>query len=259
MTGAAAVAAAGVACALPGAQTAWDVPVQLQQANVRVSGAAEDDRLGWSVAGVGDVNGDRRLDVAVGAPFSANNERASSGSAHVLYGPFAGADLDVGAADVRGFRIDGAAEGDFAAGSIAAGDVNGDRRADLLIGSPETDNNEREQSGSVYVVFGGARRGQLDLATLTAGFRIDGAEDGDQAGWSVGRAGDVNGDGRADMLVGRAAAPTTTSASSRARPTSCSAKGSTDGIDLAFSTSVRLQLDGADTAGAGGLVRRRGG
>ena len=124
-------------------------------------------------------------DVAVGAPFSANNGRASSGSAHVLYGPFAGADLDVGAADVRGFRIDGAAEGDFAAGSVAAGDVNGDRRADLLIGSPEADYNDRDQSGSLYVVFGGARRGQLDLATLTAGFRVDGAADGDQAGWSA--------------------------------------------------------------------------
>ena len=147
VTGAVAVAAAGVACALPGAQTAWNVPVQLQQANVRVSGAAEDDRLGWAVSGVGDFNGDRRPDVAVGAPFSANNGRATSGSAHVLYGPFAGADLDVGAADVRGFRIDGAAEGDFAAGSVAAGDVNGDRRADLLIGSPEADYNDRESVG----------------------------------------------------------------------------------------------------------------
>ena len=247
VTGAAAVAAAGIASALPGAGTAWNQPVQLQQANVRVRGAAEDDRLGWSVAGVGDVNGDRRLDVAVGAPFSANNGRASSGSAHVLYGPFAAAaDLDVGAAGVRGFRIDGAAEGDFAAGSIAAGDVNGDRRSDLLIGAPETDNNERGQSGSVYVVFGGARSGQLDLATLAAGFRIDGAEDGDQTGWSVGRAGDVNGDGRADMVVG---APL---ADSNDRIESGSAfvvlgKGSTDGIDLSFSPSVRLRMDGADT------------
>ena len=246
VTGAVAVAAAGVACALPGAQTAWNVPVQLQQANVRVSGAAEDDRLGWAVSGVGDFNGDRRPDVAVGAPFSANNGRATSGSAHVLYGPFAGADLDVGAADVRGFRIDGAAEGDFAAGSVAAGDVNGDRRADLLIGSPEADYNDRGQSGSLYVVFGGARRGQLDLATLTAGFRVDGAADGDQAGWSVSRAGDVNGDGRADMLVG---APL---ADNNERIESGSAyvvlgKALTDGIDLAFSTSVRLQLDGADT------------
>ena len=247
MTAVAAIAAAGIASALPGAGTAWDQPVQLQQANVRVRGAAEDDRLGWSVAGVGDVNGDRRLDVAVGAPFSANNDRASSGSAHVLYGPFAAAaDLDVGAAGVRGFRIDGAAEGDFAAGSIAAGDVNGDRRSDLFIGSPETDNLEREQSGSVYVVFGGARSGQLDLATLTAGYRIDGAETGDQTGWSVGRAGDVNGDGRIDMVVG---APL---ADSNDRIESGSAfvvlgKGSTDGIDLSFSPSVRLRMDGADT------------
>jgi hypothetical protein len=218
----------------------------LQQANVRVGGAAEDERLGWSVAGVGDVNGDGRLDIMVGAPFAANNERASSGSAHVLYGPFAGADLDVGAPDVRGFRIDGAAEGDFAGGSVAAGDLNGDRRADLLVGAPEADNLERGQSGSVYVVFGGARRGQLDLATLAAGYRVDGAEPGDQAGWSVGRGGDVNGDGRADMLVG---APL---ADNNGRFESGSAyvvlgKSSTEGIDLAFSTSVHLQLDGADT------------
>jgi hypothetical protein len=59
VTAAVAVAAAGVACALPGAQTAWNVPVQLQQANVRVSGAAEGKVQATVALGALDADGNR--------------------------------------------------------------------------------------------------------------------------------------------------------------------------------------------------------
>ncbi|HEU0304597.1 MAG TPA: integrin alpha [Gaiellaceae bacterium] len=252
VTGAAAAALSGMALALPAAQSAWDAPVPLQQANVRVRGAAEDDRLGWSVAGLGDVNGDGKADVVVGAPFAGNNERASSGSAYVLYGPFGGAEIDVGARVIQGFRIDGAGEGDFAGGALAAaGDVNGDRLADVLVGAAETDFNEREQSGSVYVLFGGSHRGEIDLAPLgTLGFRVDGADSTDFAGSSVASAGDVNGDGRADFLLG---APL---ADNNGRRDSGSAylvlgKASTARVDLA-SAAVYLRMDGDEVADATG-------
>jgi hypothetical protein len=227
--------------------------VSLQQANLRVRGAVADDRLGWSIAGLGDMNGDRKADVAVGAPFAGNNDRTMSGSAYVLYGRFAAGDVDLSASRITGFRVDGAAEGDFAAGSIAAaGDVNGDRRADLLIGAPETDNNDRGQSGSVYVVFGGAHRGRLDLASPGwAGSRVDGAEAGDQVGSSVARMGDLNKDGRADIVVGAPLADNNELRDSGSVYVVLG-RSSTDGVDLAFPESAHLRIDGGEVEARAG-------
>ena len=250
--GVATVAATGIASALPGAQSAWDAPVPLQQANIRVRGAAEDDRLGWSVAGLGDANGDGAADIAIGAPFAANNGRASSGSAYVLYGPFSSSRLDLGALVIPGVRIDGATDGDFASGSLAAGgDVNGDGRADLLIGAPETDFNEREQSGSLYVLFGGSHRGEIDLAAFDSfGYRIDGAESTDGLASAAAGISDVNGDRRADMIIG---APF---ADNNDRRDSGSAyvvlgKAATATVDLAVA-GAHLRIDGGEIRGGAG-------
>ena len=104
----------------------------------------------------------------------------------------------------RGFRIDGAAANNFAGFSVAgAGDVNGDGIDDVIVGAYQAANNSRTTSGSAYVVYGGATPAGVDLASLGArGFRIDGAVTGDQAGFSVAGAGDVNGDGVDDVIVG---------------------------------------------------------
>ncbi len=83
-----------------------------------------------------------------------------------------------------------------------AGDVNGDRVADILVGAHGADNNGRVGSGSAYVIFGGAGLSDVNLAALGAsGARIDGAAPGESAGWRVAPAGDVNRDGVADVLV----------------------------------------------------------
>ncbi len=79
--------------------------------------------------------------------------------------------------------------------------MNGDGRADVLIGATAADANRREDSGSAYVVFGRGA-GKVDLRTLrSGGFRIDGAAEFDYAASSVAGAGDLNGDGRADVIV----------------------------------------------------------
>ena len=81
-------------------------------------------------------------------------------------------------------EIDGAAAGDSAASSVAAaGDVNGDGIQDVIIGALTARNNNRNNSGSAYVVFGQASPTRVDLANLGShGFRIDGAGAGDTAG-----------------------------------------------------------------------------
>jgi hypothetical protein len=170
----------------------------------RIDGAADDDQAGDAVANAGDVNGDGRPDALVGAPLADNNSRADSGSAYVVFGKATTTAIDLNALGTQGYRIDGAGADDYAGFSAAnAGDVNGDGRPDTLVGAYQADNNARADSGSAYVVFGKATTTAIDLAALgTQGYRIDGAGAGHTSGYVVANAGDVNGDGRPDALVG---------------------------------------------------------
>jgi hypothetical protein len=106
----------------------------------------------------------------------------------------------------NGFVINGIDPGDSSGSSVAgAGDVNGDGFADILIGASGADPNGNSAAGETYVVFGKVTfTGSLDLSTLdgTNGFVINGVDPSDFSGSSVAGAGDVNGDGFADILIG---------------------------------------------------------
>ena len=95
-----------------------------------------------------------------------------------------------------------------AGGSLAGvGDVNGDGIDDVLIGAQTADPGMRSDAGSAFVVFGSPNPGTAALGALGArGFRIDGDVAGDRFGATVSAAGDVNGDGLDDLLVGAYAA-----------------------------------------------------
>ncbi len=170
----------------------------------RIDGATAGEQSGWEVFNVGDVNGDGVEDLLTNAPYADNNARANSGSAYVVFGKSTTSAVDLSSLGSQGFRIDGATAGDLLGYSSvgAAGDVNGDGRADLILSSTEADNTSRTDSGSAYVVFGKATTGTVDLAALgSEGFRIDGAATGDRLGNIVAGAGDLNADGRSDVLV----------------------------------------------------------
>ncbi|HYE45127.1 MAG TPA: hypothetical protein VEA44_05065 [Caulobacter sp.] len=174
----------------------------------RISGVAAGDEAGYRVAGAGDLNGDGLADLVIGA-FLADPNGADSGASYVVFGSDAGfaANLDLSAlTGSNGFRISGAAAGDNSGFTVAsAGDFNGDGIDDLIVGAWRADANGGD-SGASYVVFGddAGFAANLELSSLdgTNGFRIRGAAAGDRSGWAVASAGDVNGDGFADLIIG---------------------------------------------------------
>ena len=142
------------------------------------------DSFGSSVSGVGDVNGDGVADLIVGAPFSCNNGGGCNGNARV----FSGADGSI----IYNFIGDSPGD-EFGTSVSGAGDVNGDGVADLIVGAPFGDGNNGNDTGSVRV-FSGA-----DGSII---YNFFGDSSGDEFGTSVSDAGDVNGDGVADLIVG---------------------------------------------------------
>lgn len=103
----------------------------------------------------------------------------------------------------------GGAANDTAGWSVAsAGDVNGDGVDDLIVGAPRT-GSAGPNTGAAYVVYGPANESSFDrsqnessLNRSQADVVLRGADSNDLAGWSVSTAGDVNGDGYADVVVG---------------------------------------------------------
>jgi hypothetical protein len=157
-------------------------------ADIILTGAAANDRFGYSVSTVGDENGDGYSDVIVGAPFNSAGG-ASAGRAYIYFGS---STMD----NIADVTLTGVAANDnFGISVSIAGDVNGDRFSDAIVGADGNDVGGGN-AGQAYIYFGGSAMDNTADVTLT------GAAASDIFGASVSTAGDVNADGYSDVIIG---------------------------------------------------------
>ena len=177
----------------------------------KLDGLNRTDHFGEAVSTAGDVNGDGYDDLIVGAPFATSSNGA--GDSYVVFGKAAGFSAVIQMSALNGnngFRLDGIDTVDFSGSSVStAGDFNGDGLDDLIIGAPNAASNPigvSNSTGESYLVFGkpGGFAAAFDLASLDGnnGFRLDGVDRGDSSGTAVSSAGDINGDGFDDIIIG---------------------------------------------------------
>ena len=178
----------------------------------RLDGFDGEDHFGRSVSSAGDVNGDGFDDLIIGASGAGYEDQLEflsdeRGESHVVLGNSSGS------FGSDRFRFVGPHRGGYLGRSVSsAGDVNGDGFDDLIIGEPGTScwwepYPPLSQRGKTYVVFGnssGCSTTSLHRLDGTSGSRLDGISSGDHSGGSVSSAGDVNGDGFDDLIIGAA-------------------------------------------------------
>ena len=168
---------------------------------ITLTGVDPSDRFGFSMDGRGDIDGDGILDIAIGAYQASVSTNQNEGMAYTFWGAklqnqisLGGGDFSAGSADVI---FNGVMANDQVGWSLTIiGDINGDDLSDLVIGTRLPN----QGAGAVYIFYSGS--GFTSKDTDSADVTLRGNAIGDEFGWSVADAGDVDLDGFNDLIVG---------------------------------------------------------
>ena len=197
-----------------GKEGGFDASVNLSEINGSngfvLNGIDADDWSGRSVSGAGDINGDGIDDLIIGAPFADPNSNRDAGETYIVFGQSGNFNASVNLSEINGsngFVLNGINRDDLSGRSVSgAGDINSDGIDDLIIGAMRADPNGNSLAGETYIVFGhrGGFEASLNLSQLNGsnGFVLNGINSVDRSGFSVNGAGDINGDGIDDLIIG---------------------------------------------------------
>lgn len=194
-------------------------------ADIMLIGRNAGDQMGYPVSAAGDVDGDGVDDFIVGAKNS-GTFGTNTGEAYLVFGRSstnwnslidANADFDMdGMSDAnRTVRLIGRSSWDYAGRTVSsAGDVNNDGYDDILIGADRAPGSGGANAGEAYLILGRNAsdwlaftdaNGDFDLNAIDEDngvYQFNGISNGDDAGYFVSSAGDVNNDGYNDILIG---------------------------------------------------------
>ncbi|MBU1622222.1 MAG: integrin alpha [Nanoarchaeota archaeon] len=188
----------------------WSMDVDLSTANASFIGEDDSDRSGWSVSGAGDVNGDGYDDFLIGAKND-DDGGSDAGQTYLILGCnnnsgiYGGScwlkqDMDLSNANASFIGEDA---DDYSGYSVSgAGDVNNDGYDDFLIGAFGDEDGGGSYAGQTYLILGQVDGWSMDVDLSTANASFIGEDVSDYSGFSVSDAGDVDGDGYDDFLIG---------------------------------------------------------
>ncbi|MFM7202886.1 MAG: MopE-related protein [Myxococcota bacterium] len=152
-------------------------------------------QLGLALDRAGDINGDGHEDLLIGAPYEGTDENARRGSAFLMWGPLTGTPVVT-----EGIRFTGTSSYGYAGRTVAGvGDLNNDGFDDMAIGAPFYETAEVSTAGAAYI-FHGPLTDAVNLSPSDADGTLLGASS-TRVGSAIAPAGDLNGDGKGDLLI----------------------------------------------------------
>ncbi|MCK5773849.1 MAG: FG-GAP repeat protein [Thermoplasmata archaeon] len=184
-----------------GMRSGWNKGSTLDDdSNASFLGENSDDWSGYSVSGGGDINGDGYDDLIIGSP--GNDEYISeSGQVYIIFGKRTGWTTDVSLSNADA-SYHGTLSGENIGLSLSiVGDINKDGYDDIAIGGPGAKIGD-DVPGKIYLIFGRSSGWEMDMLLDSPDASFIGEDHLDYAGSMISGAGDVNGDGFDDMLIG---------------------------------------------------------